>query len=135
MTPASLRPARVLAEVEAVMRGPIIWGRSDCCAAVRAVVLRLGLPDPMPDYAGRYRSPIEAWRLCPGGMAAHARRSLRAAGYRRAAPCPGAIGLLSVPGPLPMAAAICIEPGHWAKRTPGGFEIINLPRGWAWSES
>ncbi|MGZ9812646.1 DUF6950 family protein [Pseudoroseicyclus sp. H15] len=124
----------VLDAAEEVMRGPIVWGRSDCCTAAADIFLRLWGVDPMPRLRGRFRSAGGARRAIAGDLPAAFRAEMAAAGLRRLEERPGLIGLCRNDALFGCVAAICIRPGEWVARAEGGFGIIceRAMEGYGW---
>lgn len=116
----------VLAEVEAVMSRPFVWGTCDCVSAACDVFLRLWGIDPLAPWRGlEGRADIIRAIRAEGGTDAALTRL--AAGLR-----PGhAIGGLAVSTGSPRSLLICIQPGLWAGKTRRGFALLRAAeRGW-----
>jgi hypothetical protein len=47
---------------------PFVWGRTDCVLHPANLHVAAGLPDPVPNYRGRYRSLLGAYRLMEGDL-------------------------------------------------------------------
>lgn len=130
-----MQPACVLTEVSAVMRGPMIWGVSDCCTAAADVFHRLWGLHPMGPWRGAFRSradAVAALRAADAGLKAVCFDQAAMAGLTLCEEHSGAIGLVRAVPSAPegidrVAAAICIRPGEWARRTSDGFAILGQP--------
>jgi hypothetical protein len=48
--------------IEELSKAPWIWGECDCTMAVATWIERITGADPLTQYRGRYRSPLEAKR-------------------------------------------------------------------------
>jgi hypothetical protein len=112
------------------MDGPVIWGRTDCCAAACDLYHDLRGIDPLAPLRGRYATALEAARLirAGGGFLALARRLAREAGLVRVLPRAGALGLTEAgvaAGPEGRALAICLGPGAWAAKGEDGATILS----------
>ncbi|MGZ9812651.1 DUF6950 family protein [Pseudoroseicyclus sp. H15] len=114
----------VLEAAEEVMRGPIVWGRSDCCTSAADTFLRLWGIDPMPTLRGRFDTPLSAAQLVQNDLPVAFQGEMAAAGLQRLAEQPGLIGLCRNDALFGCVAAICIRPGEWVARAEGGFGII-----------
>ncbi|WP_397544909.1 DUF6950 family protein [Roseicitreum antarcticum] len=63
------------------MRGPFVWGASDCCTSASDVFQALHGVDPMAPLRGQYTTEAGAWRWCGFGAAgAHDNPAGRAGG-------------------------------------------------------
>lgn len=113
----------VIAHVVEVMRGPWVWGESDCCAAACAVFERLHGVDPMAPLRGRYRTRAGAMRLIAraGGFDNLASGLAADAGLVPTRWAPGALGVANIDGP---ALVIGVEHGLWAGRVDGGYQTL-----------
>ena len=111
-----------MAAVMDIMRGPIVWGASDCSAAACDVFARLHGVDPMAPLRGLYRSERGAARLVRayGGWIALCARLATQAGLRAGDGAPGELGLLCHDGRFSLA--VCVGGGLWAGRIEGGFQ-------------
>ena len=101
------------------------WGAADCCTAACDVHLRVFGVDPMAPLRGRYASRGGALRLirAAGGLVALAGDLAARAGLRPLADdLPGALGVADMPGG--QALLICLRPGLWAGKTPGGYATV-----------
>ena len=122
----ALTPEAVLAEVEAVMSRPFVWGACDCVSAACDVFLRLWGLDPLSPWRGlESRAAVVRAIRAEGGTDAALMRLT--AGLR-----PGhAIGGLAVTATAPRSLLICIQPGLWAGKTIRGFALLRAAeRGW-----
>jgi hypothetical protein len=114
----------------AAMDGPVVWGKSDCCASACDVFMELRGVDPLAPVRGRYSSVIEAARLirAGGGFLMLARRLARHAGLSRVLPRPGSLGLTEpgmALGPEGRALAICVGRGTWIAKGIDGAVMLS----------
>jgi len=125
-------PAQALDAAAAEMVPPFDVAHRDCCRTAGWAFARLWGVDPV--FGAAYRSHAQArafLRSFGGAEACHAALAARA-GLVPAAPAPGLIGSISVPGqPYPWLLALCIRPGEWAAQGREGMTIVTA-EGCAW---
>jgi hypothetical protein len=112
---------RAMAAVLQVMTGPIVWGRSDCCAAACDVFALLHGVDPMAPLRGVYTSEAQALRLirARGGWVQMCEGLARAALLVPGTGAAGELGLLCLDGRFTLAVGV--GGGMFAVRIEGGF--------------
>lgn len=54
--------ARLAAYLEPLRARPFAWGKHDCCLFAAGAVLAMTGVDPMPEFRGRYSTPIGSLR-------------------------------------------------------------------------
>ncbi|MFZ2996292.1 DUF6950 family protein [Sphingobium sp.] len=54
--------ARLAAYLEPLRTRPFAWGRYDCCLFAAGAVMAMTGVDPMPEFRGRYSTPIGSLR-------------------------------------------------------------------------
>jgi hypothetical protein len=121
---AVIEPGRATDLALALMDGPFVWGRADCCTAACDVFLALHGVDPMAPLRGRYRTRAGALRLIAarGGWRAMARALAAEAGLVAGQGGAGEIGLAVVGGSH--ALVIGIERGLWAGKGADGVVAV-----------
>jgi hypothetical protein len=116
---------RLHAAVQDVMCVRWQWGAADCCTAASDVHLRVFGVDPMAPMRGRYASRGGALRLirAAGGLESLVDGVVARAGLQRVVvDMPGALGVAAMP--VGEALLICLRPGVWAGKTPGGYATL-----------
>lgn len=113
----------VMALVDGIYAGPLVWGVSDCCTRACDVFAALHGVDPMAPLRGRYAGPVEALRVIAsrGGWLRMVDDLCIAAGLQRGATGPGALGLVRRGGWHALAIGV---PGGWCAPAAGGGSVI-----------
>lgn len=127
VTPAAVRAAAL--DIMTARRW--VWGVSDCSAAACDVFARLHGVDPLAPLRGRYRTAAEARAAQGPDWAAVCRALAARAGLVERAEVPGALGLIRQAEGA--ALAVCIRPGLWVAKTPGGLTELTVEAECCWS--
>lgn len=128
--------ARLAAEIEkdmnALAKGegiPFVWGRHDCVLWPANIHIRAGLPDPVPQIRGKYRSMLGAYRIMgEGGLLRNLERTAKRRKWKEIAPefaQPGDVGLIE--NTIPMVKKIGRLEGVFVARVT--FCVIRGPHG------
>lgn len=108
-----------------------VWGVSDCSAAACDVFARLHGVDPLAPLRGRYRTAAAARAAQGADWLAVCRALAGRAGLVEGAEVPGALGLIRHAEGL--ALAVCVRPGVWVAKTPGGLAEVRAEAECCWS--
>jgi len=114
----------VIALVDRIYAGPIVWGVSDCCTRACDVFAALHGVDPMAPLRGRYSSAAEALHMIRsrGGWLRMCNDLADAAGLVRGRGDVGALALVRWEGRCALAVGV---PGGWAAPCEGGSAIVS----------
>jgi hypothetical protein len=118
--------------LSALVRGegePFVWGRHDCVLWPANIHVRAGLPDPVPQIRGKYRSMLGAYRLMgEGGIVKNLERTAKRRKWKEIEAInaePGDIGIIE--STIPMAKKFANLEGIFVARVK--FCVIRGPHG------
>lgn len=112
---------------------PFQWGERDCCLWLGDWIVFLGLPDPVAEFRGRYRTPLGAFRLLKkhGGVEGLVARQAERAGLERTEnPKAGDVGVVRYG--VEVGGAICTGP-RWALLSDKGVSSVKAEPLAVWS--